>query len=72
MTVIGLEHLRGELTQPLIDRYLAGGNVSELATMLKSSTWSPPCSSGPGAGMRIVALTMAVPPDPSSVGPSTA
>ncbi|MBR7630388.1 MARTX multifunctional-autoprocessing repeats-in-toxin holotoxin RtxA [Aeromonas popoffii] len=37
VTVIGLEHLRGELAQPLIDRYLAGGEMSpELATMLKT------------------------------------
>lgn len=28
VTVIGLEHLRGELAPPLIDRYLAGGDMS--------------------------------------------
>lgn len=58
VTVIGLEHLRGELTQPLIDRYLAGGEMSpELATMLKSKHLEPSLfERARERGMRIVAL----------------
>ncbi|BCO14700.1 MARTX multifunctional-autoprocessing repeats-in-toxin holotoxin RtxA [Aeromonas hydrophila] len=58
VTVIGLEHLRGELAQPLIDRYLAGGEMSpELATMLKSKHLEPSLfERARERGMRIVAL----------------
>ncbi|PNO52338.1 MARTX multifunctional-autoprocessing repeats-in-toxin holotoxin RtxA [Aeromonas hydrophila] len=58
VTVIGLEHLRGELAQPLIDRYLAGGEMSpELATMLKSKHLEPSLfERARELGMRIVAL----------------
>ncbi|MGL6508114.1 MARTX multifunctional-autoprocessing repeats-in-toxin holotoxin RtxA [Aeromonas hydrophila] len=58
VTVIGLEHLRGELAQPLIDRYLAGGGMSpELATMLKSKHLEPSLfERARERGMRIVAL----------------
>lgn len=58
VTVIGLEHLRGELTQSLIDRYLAGGEMSpELATMLKSKHLEPSLfERARERGMRIVAL----------------
>ncbi|HAU4928569.1 MARTX multifunctional-autoprocessing repeats-in-toxin holotoxin RtxA [Aeromonas hydrophila] len=58
VTVIGLEHLRGELAQPLIDRYLAGVEMSpELATMLKSKHLEPSLfERARERGMRIVAL----------------
>ncbi|QGZ73850.1 MARTX multifunctional-autoprocessing repeats-in-toxin holotoxin RtxA [Aeromonas hydrophila] len=58
VTVIGLEHLRGELAQPLIDRYLAGGEMSpELATMLKSKHLEPSLfEQARERGLRIVAL----------------
>ena len=58
VTVIGLEHLRGELAQPLIDRYLAGGEMSpELATMLKSKHLEPSLfERARERGLRIVAL----------------
>ncbi|HAT2491874.1 TPA: MARTX multifunctional-autoprocessing repeats-in-toxin holotoxin RtxA [Aeromonas hydrophila] len=58
VAVIGLEHLRGELAQPLIDRYLAGGEMSpELATMLKSKHLEPSLfERARERGMRIVAL----------------
>lgn len=58
VTVIGLEHLRGELAQPLIDRYLAGGKMSpELATMLKSKHLEPSLfERARERGLRIVAL----------------
>lgn len=39
VTVIGLEHLRSDLAQPLIDKFLASGNEpmsAELAAMLKT------------------------------------
>ncbi|NHB91837.1 membrane-targeted effector domain-containing toxin [Photorhabdus cinerea] len=39
VTVIGLEHLRSDLTQPLIDKFLTSGNEpmpAELAAMLKT------------------------------------
>ncbi|MGL5841262.1 MAG: MARTX multifunctional-autoprocessing repeats-in-toxin holotoxin RtxA [Aeromonas hydrophila] len=58
VTVIGLEHLRGELAQPLIDRYLAGEEMSpELATMLKSKHLEPSLfERARERGLRIVAL----------------
>ncbi|VXA79991.1 MULTISPECIES: MARTX multifunctional-autoprocessing repeats-in-toxin holotoxin RtxA [Aeromonas] len=58
VTVIGLEHLRGELAQPLIDRYLAGGDMSpELATMLKTKHLDPSLfERAREKGLRIVAL----------------
>ena len=58
VTVIALEHLRSELAQPLIDRYLAGGEMSpELATMLKSKHLEPSLfERARERGMRIVAL----------------
>ncbi|WP_323952276.1 MARTX multifunctional-autoprocessing repeats-in-toxin holotoxin RtxA [Aeromonas hydrophila] len=58
VTVIGLEHLRGELAQPLIDRYLSGGEMSpELATMLKSKHLEPSLfERARERGLRIVAL----------------
>ncbi|MDB6370394.1 MARTX multifunctional-autoprocessing repeats-in-toxin holotoxin RtxA [Photorhabdus bodei] len=37
VTVIGLEHLRSDLAQPLIDKFLAGGDMSaELAAMIET------------------------------------
>ncbi|UNU88678.1 MARTX multifunctional-autoprocessing repeats-in-toxin holotoxin RtxA [Aeromonas dhakensis] len=58
VTVIALEHLRSELAQPLIDRYLAGGEMSpELATMLKGKHLEPSLfERARERGMRIVAL----------------
>ncbi|ELM3750857.1 MARTX multifunctional-autoprocessing repeats-in-toxin holotoxin RtxA [Aeromonas dhakensis] len=58
VSVIALEHLRSELAQPLIDRYLAGGEMSpELATMLKSKHLEPSLfERARERGMRIVAL----------------
>ncbi|WP_378080511.1 MARTX multifunctional-autoprocessing repeats-in-toxin holotoxin RtxA [Aeromonas bestiarum] len=58
VTVIGLEHLRGELAQPLIDRYLAGGDMPpELATMLKTKHLDPSLfERAREKGLRIVAL----------------
>ncbi|MCC8464666.1 MARTX multifunctional-autoprocessing repeats-in-toxin holotoxin RtxA [Photorhabdus bodei] len=37
VTVIGLEHLRSDLAQPLIDKFLAGGDMpAELAAMIET------------------------------------
>ncbi|HDY8137468.1 TPA: MARTX multifunctional-autoprocessing repeats-in-toxin holotoxin RtxA [Vibrio vulnificus] len=58
VTVIGLEHLRSDLAQPLIDRYLATGVMSsELSTMLKTKHLDVTLFENARAnGMRIVAL----------------
>ncbi|MBL0462184.1 MARTX multifunctional-autoprocessing repeats-in-toxin holotoxin RtxA [Aeromonas dhakensis] len=58
VTVIALEHLRSELAQPLIDRYLAGGEMSpELTSMLKNKHLEPSLfERARERGMRIVAL----------------
>ncbi|WP_155485459.1 hypothetical protein, partial [Vibrio harveyi] len=56
--VIGLEHLRSDLAQPLIDRYLATGVMSsELSAMLKTKHLDVTLFENARAnGMRIVAL----------------
>ncbi len=58
VTVIGLEHLRSDLAQPLIDRYLATGVMSsELSAMLKTKHLDVTLFENARAnGMRIVAL----------------
>ncbi|EOC5643409.1 MARTX multifunctional-autoprocessing repeats-in-toxin holotoxin RtxA [Vibrio vulnificus] len=58
VTVIGLEHLRSDLAQPLIDRYLATGVMSsELSAMLKTKHLDVALFENARAnGMRIVAL----------------
>ncbi|HFQ4972040.1 TPA: MARTX multifunctional-autoprocessing repeats-in-toxin holotoxin RtxA [Vibrio vulnificus] len=58
VTVIGLEHLRSDLAQPLIDRYLATGVMSsELSAMLKTKHLDVTLFDNARAnGMRIVAL----------------
>lgn len=58
VTVIGLEHLRSELAQPLIDRYLATGVMSsELSAMLKTKHLDVTLFENARVnGMRIVAL----------------
>ncbi|EGR0229455.1 MARTX multifunctional-autoprocessing repeats-in-toxin holotoxin RtxA [Vibrio vulnificus] len=58
VTVIGLEHLRSGLAQPLIDRYLATGVMSsELSAMLKTKHLDVALFENARAnGMRIVAL----------------
>ncbi|MER2496030.1 MARTX multifunctional-autoprocessing repeats-in-toxin holotoxin RtxA [Vibrio neptunius] len=58
VTVIGLEHLRSDLAQPLIDRYLATGVMSsELSAMLKTKHLDATLFENARAnGMRIVAL----------------
>ncbi|MDS1868989.1 MARTX multifunctional-autoprocessing repeats-in-toxin holotoxin RtxA [Vibrio vulnificus] len=58
VTVIGLEHLRSDLGQPLIDRYLATGVMSsELSAMLKTKHLDVTLFENARAnGMRIVAL----------------
>ncbi len=58
VTVIGLEHLRSDLAQPLIDRYLATGVMSsELSAMLKTKHLDVTLFENARVnGMRIVAL----------------
>ncbi|MCU8388467.1 MARTX multifunctional-autoprocessing repeats-in-toxin holotoxin RtxA [Vibrio vulnificus] len=58
VTVIGLEHFRSDLAQPLIDRYLATGVMSsELSAMLKTKHLDVTLFENARAnGMRIVAL----------------
>ncbi|MDA0129068.1 MARTX multifunctional-autoprocessing repeats-in-toxin holotoxin RtxA [Vibrio sp. MarTm2] len=58
VTVIGLEHLRSDLAQPLIERYLATGVMSsELSAMLKTKHLDVTLFENARAnGMRIVAL----------------
>lgn len=58
VTVIGLEHLRSDLAQPLIDRYLDTGVMSsELSAMLKTKHLDVALFENARAnGMRIVAL----------------
>ncbi|HAS6286960.1 TPA: MARTX multifunctional-autoprocessing repeats-in-toxin holotoxin RtxA [Vibrio vulnificus] len=58
VTVIGLEHLRSDLAQPLIDRYLATGVMSsELSAILKTKHLDVALFENARAnGMRIVAL----------------
>ncbi|WP_084720279.1 MARTX multifunctional-autoprocessing repeats-in-toxin holotoxin RtxA [Vibrio neptunius] len=58
VTVIGLEHLRSDLAQPLIDRYLATGVMSsELSAMLKTKHLDATLFENARAnGMHIVAL----------------
>ncbi|MDS1861122.1 MARTX multifunctional-autoprocessing repeats-in-toxin holotoxin RtxA [Vibrio vulnificus] len=58
VTVIGLEHLRSDLAQPLIDRYLATGVMSsELSAMLKTKHLDVTLFENARAnGIRIVAL----------------
>ncbi|EHS1182915.1 MARTX multifunctional-autoprocessing repeats-in-toxin holotoxin RtxA [Vibrio vulnificus] len=58
VTVIGLEHLRSDLAQPLIDRYLATGVMSsELSAMLKTKHLDVTLFENARTnGMRIVAL----------------
>ncbi|ENT6806586.1 MARTX multifunctional-autoprocessing repeats-in-toxin holotoxin RtxA [Vibrio vulnificus] len=58
VTVIGLEHLRSDLAQPLIERYLATGVMSsELSAMLKTKHLDITLFENARAnGMRIVAL----------------
>ncbi|ENM3741892.1 MARTX multifunctional-autoprocessing repeats-in-toxin holotoxin RtxA [Vibrio cholerae] len=58
VTVIGLEHLRSDLAQPLIDRYLATGVMSsELSAMLKTKHLDVNLFENARVnGMRIVAL----------------
>ncbi|HFG1892354.1 TPA: MARTX multifunctional-autoprocessing repeats-in-toxin holotoxin RtxA [Vibrio cholerae] len=58
VTVIGLEHLRSDLAQPLIDRYLATGVMSsELSAMLKTKYLDVTLFENARVnGMRIVAL----------------
>ena len=58
VTVIGLEHLRSDLAQPLIDSYLSTGNMSsELRTMLKTKHLDISLFENARAkGLRIVAL----------------
>ncbi|AIL73029.1 RTX repeat-containing cytotoxin [Vibrio vulnificus] len=58
VTVIGLAHLRSDLAQPLIDRYLATGVMSsELSAMLKTKHLDVTLFENARAnGMRIVAL----------------
>ncbi|WP_373455361.1 C80 family cysteine peptidase [Vibrio splendidus] len=58
VTVIGLEHLRSDLAQPLIDHYLATGVMSsELSAMLKTKHLDVTLFENAHAnGMRIVAL----------------
>ena len=58
VTVIGLEHLRSDLAQPLIDRYLATGLMSsELSAMLKTKHLDVTLfENARASGMRIVAL----------------
>ncbi len=58
VTVIGLEHLRSDLAQPLIDRYLATGVMSsELSAMLKTKHLDVTLFENARVnGIRIVAL----------------
>lgn len=58
VTVIGLEHLRSDLAQPLIERYLATGVMSsELSAMLKTKHLDVTLFENARVnGMRIVAL----------------
>ncbi|MEZ8532487.1 MARTX multifunctional-autoprocessing repeats-in-toxin holotoxin RtxA [Vibrio cyclitrophicus] len=58
ITVIGLEHLRSDLAQPLIDNYLATGVMSnELSAMLKTKHIDVTLfENARSNGMRIVAL----------------
>ncbi|TQQ19472.1 MARTX multifunctional-autoprocessing repeats-in-toxin holotoxin RtxA [Vibrio cholerae] len=58
VTVIGLEHLRSDLAQPLIDRYLVTGVMSsELSAMLKTKHLDVTLFENARVnGMRIVAL----------------
>ncbi|MBF4238095.1 hypothetical protein, partial [Vibrio anguillarum] len=58
ISVIGLEHLRSDLAQPLIDSYLATGVMSsELSAMLKTKHLDVTLFENARAnGMRVVAL----------------